>query len=52
MFAVAMLVVAGFAAGMAISVQKGGTVERRIVWTIWGVAAVALVIALLAFALG
>ena len=45
-----MLVAAGFAAGMAISVQKGGNVEKRVVWMMWGVAAVALVIALLAFA--
>ena len=52
MFAVAMLVAAGFAAGLAISVQKGGNVERRVVWTMWGVAAVALVIALVAFAVG
>jgi len=47
-----MLVAAGFAAGLAISVQRGGTIEKRVVWILWGVAAVALVIALLAFALG
>ena len=46
-----MLVAAGFAAGLALSVQKGGNVEKRVIWILWGVAAVALVIALLAFAL-
>lgn len=50
MFGVAMLVAAGFAAGLALSVGKGGNVEQRVIGILWAVAAVALVIALLAFA--